>query len=231
MVKNFFKLVGLAFVVFVAGYLWQVVFNYRFEAIAPGKVYKSAAMPPDKIDSYLDKYHIKTVIDLRRPGEHHVSGYTTSDEIKAEAIEVAKVPGARHISIPSGQVPTAETLKKFFAVMDNKDAYPVLIHCHDGMGRAVIYSAIYRIEYQHWSDAAARNKTRPVVKFLWYHSAFADGSPKGNFLMHYKPRSDGRESTYYQLTEASAPAAAATPASPVAVTPASRSAPAAVVAH
>ena len=68
MVKNFFKLLGLAFVVFVAGYLWQVVFNYRFEAIAPGKVYKSAAMPPDKIDSYLDKYHIKTVIDLRRPG-------------------------------------------------------------------------------------------------------------------------------------------------------------------
>ncbi len=230
MVKNFFKLLGLAFVVFVAGFLWHVVFNYRFETIAPGKVYKSAAMPPDKIDSYLDKYHIKTVIDLRRPGEHHVSGYTTTDEIKAEAIAVAKVPGARHISIPSGQVPTAETLKKFFAVMDNKNSYPVLIHCHDGMGRAVIYSAIYRIEYQHWSDAAARDKTRPVVKFLWYHSAFSDGSPKGNFLMHYKPRSDGKESTYNQLIQAAAHAAAATPAPHVAATPAMGS-PSAVAAH
>lgn len=201
MMKRLLKALGLAFLALVVGYVWQVHFNYRFETIDPGKVYKSAAMPPDRIDGYLRKYHIKTVIDLRRPGEHHVTGYVTSDEIKAEDIAVSQVPGARHINIPSGQVPTAQTLKKFFAVMDDKASYPVLIHCHDGMGRAVIYSAIYRIEYDHWSDAAARDKTRPIVKFLWYHSAFADGSPKGNFLMHYKPRSDGKESTLYRLEQ------------------------------
>lgn len=206
MIKNLFKLLGLAFVAVVVAYVWYVKFDYRFETIDPGKVYKSAAMPPDKIDDYLRKYHIKTVVDLRRPGEHHVSGYVTNDEIKAEDMAVSQVPGARHVNIPSGQVPTAETLKKFFAVMDNKDSYPVLIHCHDGMGRAVIYSAIYRIEYDHWSDAAARDKTRPVVKFLWYHSAFADGSPKGNFLMRYKPRDDGKQSTFSQLSAAASAA-------------------------
>jgi len=199
MVKNIFKVLGLVFVVFAANYVWHSVLNYGFATIEPGEVYKSAEMPPDKIDSYLKKYHIKTVVDLRTVGEHHHSGYTTASDLKAEATAVAKVPGAQHISIPSNQVPTAQTLKKFFAVMDNKQSYPVLIHCHDGMGRAVIYSAIYRIEYQHWSDAAARNKTRPVLNFLWYHSAFSDGSPKGDFLMHYKPRSDGKESTYYRL--------------------------------
>lgn len=199
MVKNIFKVLGLAFVVLAANYIWHSVLNYGFATIQPGEVYKSAAMPPDKIDGYLQKYHIKTVIDLRRPGEHHHAGNTTAGDIRAEAIAVAKVPGARHISIPSHQVPTAKTLKKFFAVMDNKQSYPVLIHCHDGMGRAVIYSAIYRIEYQHWSDAAARNKTRPILKFLWYHSSFSKGSPKGDFLMHYKPRRDGKQSTYYRL--------------------------------
>jgi protein tyrosine/serine phosphatase len=32
--------------------------------------------------------------------------------------------------------------------MDNKDNYPVLIHCYHGTGRAEMYSALYRIEYE-----------------------------------------------------------------------------------
>jgi protein tyrosine/serine phosphatase len=32
--------------------------------------------------------------------------------------------------------------------MDNSDNYPVLIHCYHGTGRAEMYSALYRIEYE-----------------------------------------------------------------------------------
>ena len=197
--KNLFRVFVLALITFVAAYVWQVSFNYRFETIDPGKVYKSAAIPPDKIDDYLVKYHIKTVIDLRKPGEEDMPDPTRPSEIEAEDAAVDEVPGARHISIPSDQVPTADTLARFFAVMDDKDAYPVLIHCHDGMGRAVMYSAIYRVEYENWTDAAARDKTRPVVNFLWYQSSFADGKAKGEFLMHYIPRSAGEGNTLSHL--------------------------------
>jgi protein tyrosine phosphatase (PTP) superfamily phosphohydrolase (DUF442 family) len=201
MFKKIGKVVLLGLVVLVAGYVWQVNINHRFETITPGKVYRSAAMPPDKIDDYLLKYHIKTVIDLRKPGEEDLPDPTKPSEIQAEAAAAAKV-NVRHVSIPSDQVPTAETLSKFFAVLDDKNAYPVLIHCHDGTGRAVIYSALYRVEYEGWSDAAARDKTRPVVSFLWYRSSFADGTSKGDFLMHYQPRKLGKESTYFQLEQA-----------------------------
>jgi len=198
MFKKIAKAALLVFVAVVAAYVWQVNINYRFETITPDKVYKSAAIPPDKIDDYLVKHHIKTVIDLREPGEHDLPDPTQPNEILAEANAVAKV-NVRHVNIPSDQVPTHETLSKFFAVMDDKNSYPVLIHCHDGTGRAVIYSAIYRVEYENWSDAAARDKTRPIVNFLSYRSSFADGTPKGNFLMNYKPRKVGNESTYNQL--------------------------------
>ena len=203
MLKKFLKLLLLLPVVAVAAYVWQVNLNYRFETITPGKVYKSAAMPPDRIGDYLTDYHIKTIIDLRKPGEHDLPDPTRPDDIAAEDAVATRLH-VRHINIPSDQVPTAQTLTRFFSVLDDPASYPVLIHCHDGTGRAVVYSATYRLEYEHWRNAAARAATRPVISLLWYRSAFADGTPKGDFLMHYRPRTDGDSSTLNQLERAQA---------------------------
>jgi protein tyrosine phosphatase len=38
--------------------------------------------------------------------------------------------------------------------MDNSDNYPVLIHCYHGTGRAEMYSALYRIEYEKFTNEA-----------------------------------------------------------------------------
>jgi protein tyrosine phosphatase (PTP) superfamily phosphohydrolase (DUF442 family) len=189
----------LVFVALVAAYVWFVHVNYRFEPISAGKVYKSAAIPPEKLERFISGKGIKTVIDLRDPGVQDALNPANQREIDAEAEALAKIGGVRHINIPSRQVPTKETLTRFFEVLDDKQAYPVLIHCHHGTGRAEIYSAIYRIEYEGWSNADARARTRPVVAFAGYRSSFADGEPKGDFLMHYKPRKEGEESTLFQL--------------------------------
>ena len=200
--KYLTRSVLLLFVGFVGAYVWFVHVNYRFESIDGNKVYKSAAIPPEKLEGFITAHGIKTVIDLRDPGVQDALNPATQAEIDAEAAAVAKIPGVRHINIASPQVPTAKTLGRFFQVLDDKQAYPVLIHCHHGTGRAEIYSALYRIEYEGWSDAAARDKTRAVVEFAGYHSSFADDQPKGNFLMHYKARKYGKESTLYQLQHA-----------------------------
>jgi len=191
--------VSLAIVSFIAFYVWFVHINYRFETISDRKVYKSAAIPPEKLEGFIVGHRIKTVIDLRDPGVQDALNPAKQEEIDAEAEAIAKIAGVQHINIPSPQVPTAVTLQHFFAVLDNPANYPVLIHCHHGTGRAEIYSAIYRIEYEGWSDEAARDKTRPVVQFAGFHSSFADGKPKGDFLMHYKSRKYGDESTLHQL--------------------------------
>jgi tyrosine-protein phosphatase SIW14 len=39
--------------------------------------------------------------------------------------------------------------------MDNPDNYPVLVHCFGGIHRTGAYCAIYRMEYEHWSNAQA----------------------------------------------------------------------------
>lgn len=180
---------AVAVLIAAAPYVWHVHVAHRFAAVTAGKVYKSAAIPPEKIGTYLTEYGIRTVIDLRDPGGERDALHPESRvEIEAEAAAVAAVSGVRHVNIPSRQVPEAATLARFFAELDDPSAYPLLIHCHHGTGRAEIYSALYRIEYEGWDNDAARQGTRPVTEFLGYRSSFADGQPKGDFLMQYQPR-------------------------------------------
>lgn len=204
--KKFFKLLAVVVLALGAYYVWRVNINYRFEEISPNKVYKSRLIAPDALGDYLKKYHIKTVIDLIDPTKHEGANTGKLSNIDAEAAAVAKYDKENnadtvHINIPSGQVPTKETLTKFFKVMDDNASYPVLIHCYDGTGRAPMYSAIYRIEYENMSNADARAKTRFIVAGFGYRSSFADGKEKGDFLMHYKPRRDGADATFNQLKE------------------------------
>ena len=188
-------------------YVWFVHFHYRFEAIVPGKVYKSALIDPDDLESFLVEHKIKTVVDLLDPGVQDRLNPAKQEHIDAEDAAIRKINETRgthirHVNIPSGQVPTKRTLTKFFEVLDKNTSYPVLIHCYHGTGRAAIYSAIYRIEYEGWDNESARMKTRALpllVESPLYKSSFASGHSKGDFLIRYVPRREGNRSTLSRL--------------------------------
>jgi protein tyrosine/serine phosphatase len=159
--------------------------NHNFETITEGKVYKSGVIPPNEIESYVKKYKIKSIVDLRMPGTNDlVLNPEKPGELEAEKIAVAKIKGVNYFSNPSEQVPNENNIAVFTKIMDNKDNYPVLIHCYHGTGRAEMYSAIYRIEYENFTNEEARNQVRTLIKF----SSFDDGKPKGEYLKAYKSR-------------------------------------------
>lgn len=202
--KKILKITGIILLVAIAYYVWHVHFNFRFEEISENKVYKSALIDPDKLEKFLVKNNIKTVIDLLDPGVQDALNPAKQKDITAEDNAIKKINkknnlNIQHVNIPSGQVPTKKTLEKFFTILDNKDNYPVLIHCYHGTGRAAIYSALYRVEYENWKNKDARAKTRVIVEALGYRSSFSDGKVKGDFLMNYKPRSVGQNSTINTL--------------------------------
>jgi protein tyrosine phosphatase (PTP) superfamily phosphohydrolase (DUF442 family) len=204
--KKLFKLLGLLLLLGVAFYVWHVHINYRFEEISKDKVYKSALIAPDRLESFLVDNKIKTVIDLLDAGVQDRLNPAKQAEIDAEDKAVAEINkknnlDIKHINIASGQVPNKKTLSKFYEVLDDPANYPVLIHCYHGTGRAAIYSAIYRMEYEGWKNADARAKTRVVVEGFGYHSSFSDGRTKGDFVMNYKPRTAGEQSTLSTMKE------------------------------
>src|SRR5262249_20318216 len=48
-----------------------------------------------------------------------------------------------------------EAVDQFLALMDREDTYPVLIHCKAGLHRTGCLVAVYRMEYQGWSNLQA----------------------------------------------------------------------------
>lgn len=183
------KIIGftvLAIVLFFAGkYVYDMNINHNFETISEGKVYKSGVIPPDEIQDYVQKYHIKSIVDLRFPGTNDlINNPEIPAELTAEREAVSKIKGVNYFNNGSNQVPKQENLDRFFKIMDNPDNYPVLIHCYHGVGRAEMYSALYRIEYEHFSNEQARHGVRTFL--TW--SSFDDGTPKGEYLKAYKSR-------------------------------------------
>ncbi|MFT7336063.1 MAG: protein tyrosine phosphatase (PTP) superfamily phosphohydrolase (DUF442 family) [Porticoccaceae bacterium] len=172
---------------FVGKYVYDMNINHNFETITEGKVYKSAVIPPDEIESYVKKYHIKSIVDLRMPNTNDlVLNPENPSELQAEKNAVSKIGGVNYFSNPSEQVPNDKNIATFTKIMDNKDNYPVLIHCYHGTGRAEMYSALYRIEYEKFTNEDARKGVRTLIKF----SSFDDGTPKGEYLKGYKSRSE-----------------------------------------
>ncbi len=185
MKKRIAILLLLVVLFFVGKYVYDVNINHNFATITEGKVYKSGVIPPDKIDDYIKKNNIKSVIDLRFPGtKDTINNPEIPEELIAEQEAVEKLDGVNYYNVGSRQVPDEATLERFFKVMDDSSNYPVLIHCYHGAGRAQLFSSLYRIEYEGMSNEEARSKTRTIVKF----SSFDDGKPKGEFLKHYTPR-------------------------------------------
>ncbi|WP_310557297.1 dual specificity protein phosphatase family protein [Flavobacterium sp.] len=164
---------------------YDMYIAHNFETITEGKVYKSGVLPPDEIADYIKKYNIKSIVDLRFPGTADlINNPESPQELRAEKEATEKIPNLNYFNLGSDQVPKQENLDGFFKVMDNQDNYPVLIHCYHGVGRAEMYSALYRIEYEGMNPDEARKKTRLLTKF----SSFDIGKPKGDFLNNYEPR-------------------------------------------
>ncbi len=171
--------------VLVGKYVYDMNINHNFETITEGKVYKSGVIPPDELESYITKYHIKSVVDLRFPGTgDEANNPEIPAELTAEKQAIAKIKGVNYFNNGSDQVPKSENLNTFFKIMDNPANYPVLIHCYHGVGRAEMYSAIYRIEYENFTNEEARNGVRTILKW----SSFDDGKPKGEYLKAYRSR-------------------------------------------
>ena len=185
--KKIISVVVVVILILTGKYVYDRHINHNFMTITEGKVYKSGVIPPDEIADYVKKYHIKSIVDLRFPGTGDtVNNPEIPAELTAEKQAVEKIPGVNYFNNGSDQVPKQENLNTFFKIMDNQANYPVLIHCYHGIGRAQMYAAIYRIEYEGCDNEKARSQAASPFPLLF--SSFDDGKEKGEYLKSYKSR-------------------------------------------
>ncbi|BDU72775.1 protein phosphatase [Mesoterricola silvestris] len=164
--------------------LYHIRVLHRLGTVTRGQVYQSGAMPPADLLKVARELGLKSVIDLRtfNPGEDSTN--TTDRATIAQEAQALEGIGVRHIHLPTPQVPTQATVDRFLEIMRDPANRPALIHCYHGIGRTELFVAVYRMEFEHWSNDRARACTR----LLLAGSSFSDTAEKGRFLIRYKPR-------------------------------------------
>jgi protein tyrosine/serine phosphatase len=88
---------------------------------------------------------IKTVISL------------TSDDAQPNEKGMAEAAGMKFFQIPmtTHQAPTPAQITQFLAIVNDKAAQPVYVHCIGGRHRTGVMTAIYRMTADNWSAAQA----------------------------------------------------------------------------
>jgi tyrosine-protein phosphatase SIW14 len=99
------------------------------------------------------KLGIRTVVDLRGAGER-------ADAEKQKAVEL----GMKYYSIPlhNNSAPTNEQMAEILSVIENKNNWPVFVHCRRGKDRTGTVVACYRIEHDHWTNQQALAEAREL---------------------------------------------------------------------
>jgi tyrosine-protein phosphatase SIW14 len=95
---------------------------------------------------------VKTVIDLRRDGEHSVKA-------EQQAVEAA---GMHYVNIPLKGIvaPPDEKIQKALALLEASPEQPVFVHCKQGRDRTGTVIACYRIAYDGWQNQAALREAK-----------------------------------------------------------------------
>ena len=128
----------------------------NLHAVRPGVLYRSGQMSLAGLKTVIHDYGIKTVITLRDASYPDGAPPDFSEENYCDAEEINYVRiSPRTWWAPDGSVPAEEGVRRFREVIDHADHYPVLIHCFGGIHRTGAFCAIYRMEYEHWTNEQA----------------------------------------------------------------------------
>lgn len=119
----------------------------NFFEIDPGKFYRSQQLTGDVLKSYIKRYGIKTIINLR--------GVNEADWYNAESA-VAREMGVELCSIPMSAVvlSSRESLQALLSLYD-KAQLPILVHCQGGADRTGEATALWLLEKQGKSKQEA----------------------------------------------------------------------------
>jgi len=150
------------------------------------QVYRGA-QPTDDGFRYLASIGVKTVIDLREPG----------DRSQHERTAVTKA-GMTYLNVPmTGLVPpTGEEILRILHILEDSKTGPVFVHCRRGADRTGAVIAAYHIDHDRWDNAQALADARahhmswfqlPREKFIRdFHAVLVEADAS-------KPKASGSE--------------------------------------
>ena len=161
MSRGYRTLLGITIVLMLIvgpiGYAFYTQSQMRaFRVVRENVLYRSGQLPLSALKRVIHDRGIRTVITLR---DSYVEGKPPPDLAEEE---YCKGQGLNHVRIPprnwegpDGIAPVDEGVRTFLNVLADPNNHPVLVHCFAGIHRTGAYCAIYRMEFEGWSNAQA----------------------------------------------------------------------------
>jgi protein tyrosine phosphatase (PTP) superfamily phosphohydrolase (DUF442 family) len=183
----------LAVVAAGSPYLWWEM-NYFLTTVTPGRFYRAKIMPPQRLASLCSDLGIQTVVDLRDTrSKEGAEKRKLLESIAAEKKALASV-GTTYYNVESRQSRSNRVaVQQYLEILDNTNAWPVLVHCKDGVGRSGVFTALYLMEYE---DQGNIDALREVAAWKTYRPRgrknFRHGEGKADFILEYQTRRDKR---------------------------------------
>ncbi|HET6573007.1 MAG TPA: tyrosine-protein phosphatase [Fimbriiglobus sp.] len=164
MIQSMSALLGAAVaagvVVGAIGYETRTDGRYRnFRVVESGQLYRSGQMDEAGLGRVLREFDIKTVVSFRDVRDDK----EPDPELKAEE-RFCQSRGVEYIRLTpepwgpdaTGHIPVEANVREYVKVLgERRKAGAVLIHCMRGVHRTGAYTAIYRMEFNGWSNADA----------------------------------------------------------------------------
>lgn len=140
-------------------YTSMVRITRNFHEVDPGRFYRSAQLSPSELEDVVNKYGIRTVINLR--------GKQEDDSWYNSQIAAIKKLGIKEIDIgfSSKEVPGRQALINYLEALNTAER-PILVHCRSGADRTGEATVIYAIEHMKMPKDQA---VAQFLNFRFYH--------------------------------------------------------------
>ncbi len=148
----------------------------NFHPITPGEAYRSAKLDREKLEHYIKKYNIKSIVNL--------IGEDPRKPWYQEELQVSAQYNIEHydITLSATEEPTDDAVRKIEEIFHHAPR-PVLIHCKGGSDRSGLAAAMWKVIV----DKAPKSEARKQLSIVYGHFPFGKTSAMDHFFDHWDP--------------------------------------------
>jgi len=173
--------VGLTWAVVVVAGVMMTSFHRpiaRLRPVVPGRIYISAMPTYRGLSIEQKRIGFKTIINLFDEASTQASPY------HVEELRFVREHGLRYMGSPSDGLESDRFLDETFALAQDPDAWPILVHCHGCMDRSPAWMGMYRFLIERkplasvFEEIERHRGTRPkAVVTLQYNRKLTKRAP------------------------------------------------------
>ncbi len=159
---------------------WQDREERNLAVVEDGVLYRSGQLPLAHLQKVVYSHGIRTIVSLRdndKPTDQDEEAWA-----RAKGLKFVRLPYLVWWPEGDGKIPAEKNVKAFRAIMDDPANYPVLVHCFAGIHRTGTMCAIYRMDFQGWTNEQAMNEMRVMG-----YSLLDEHEDVRSYLTNYRP--------------------------------------------